>query len=436
MAKGPSALANGDRFLITGDSLTYHPGYKNYADWLQSYMILGNPSLLLHIQAIGRSGLPISGMLDSGGNTADAHTWRKWCVPLIQAGSPTNKYASFMFADNGGFTKAQHKAYAQELIDDYFVAISGAKALLLGMIPQTNAGGYPSGSDYDDANEEIAVAATPDWPYYKLWQAISSVWTNASNYTVLRGSDQVHPSNVASALAAWKLITGLGWDTAVSTCTINGSNATLTSDTNCTVTNVTSNAFGGVDFDRLDDRLPWALDLTSQEYSDAVALYPSFANWQDYSLLVTGLPSGTYDIYCNDVLLGEATEAELATGFNMADLMTGPVYDKCIETVGCIRDMQGIHRTTLLERGGEGIVQWKSYCNQSYVTNGNSGAAGAAAHLTYLTTTTGAIGIIDDLDDIIHTAAQPASLSFSIRIQAAPLTVTATTLNVTTMVVG
>ncbi len=485
-------LADGDRIVILGDSLTYHDGFPNYNDYLASYLITHNPSLSLHIQSLGRSGLAIGACLDS--SPIGYQHYSKWVAPLAP------KFVLVMFADNGGYTKATNKQLMQSLVDDYIVGRSHATPVLMGMIPQANPVGYWLGAEYDDANAEIALAANPQLSYFKTWRALSPTWTSnvvftadystglltaaghgfangtrvifeggtapaplvsnsyyfvrdatsntfrlsatsggaaipltsngagtkriSANWAKLRAgsADAVHPGPAASAIAAWKLITGLGWSTDVSEAVINVTSGTVTSQKDCTITNVTPNAFGGIDFSRLDARLPWAIDEVARP--DAVALFPSMIGWQKYNLMVTGLASGNYAVYCNGEAIATVSATTLSTGWNMSDVTTGPVWRQCQEVLGRIRDMQGMNRTTLTEITSPtriGVASYKSLANCSYDTLGHTGVLGAADHRNFLLGldaspySSDILGKLNDYDAAIHAAAQPTTLSFSIR---------------------
>jgi hypothetical protein len=412
MSHGPSGLTNGSRLLLCGDSLLYNPGYPTYGDYLASYLYLSNPSLAFDVISMGRSGVGMFGMLD--GSDISYQLYRRWFAPL----EPTHVFS--MWADNGGYDKPTFKAYAQDLVDNYIIGIDGASPILLGMIPQANLNGYGLGDDYDDALQEIAEAATPDHAYAKLWRDLRenspAPWAQSENWSDL-SYDQVHPKGCATILASWRLIHLLGWDTTVSAATLTAAGS-VTSSTDCTISNAAVNAYGGIDFDRLDARLPWAIDETAPDgtgRAEALAMYPAFAGWQSYTLTVTGLSAGTYDVICNGVTIGTPTHTELSAGWNMADLTAGPVWDKCQAALAAIRALQGINPTTLVLAAAApytGVINYESTADGSYPSN--SGSAGAAAHKSNLAAK---IANLETLSAAVTAAAQPETLSFSIRLQ-------------------
>lgn len=438
-------LVTGDRLVFTGDSLLRNDGYPNYGEMLGLRLVLFHPDILLHIQSFGRSGMAMEGMLDS--TAVGYQHYGKYVEPL----SPT--YVFSMWADNGGYAKSVYKAFLDTYCVDYMIGRNSAKPVLLGIIPQSDADGYVPGPDYDDANEELALAATPDYYYAPLWRPLQSVWrsyqtmtassatgfittgsahgwtdgmrvilwngtppsplvngtiyyirdvtsttfkvaatlggsaitltTNGSgsmqvshNWAYLRGVDEIHPSAVATQIATWKIVTGLGWDTTVSTATVSATTNQATVS-HCTVDGIRPNGFGGIDFCRLDDRYPMPA-LSASVLADALELFPSMANWQTYSVTVSGLTSGTYDVYINGVLVGSKTHTELAAGWNMSDLTVGPVYETGIETLKRIRLMQGqdpVALTGITSPTAEGCRLFEGACVQSYETLGNRGSA-------------------------------------------------------------
>ncbi|MCX6864727.1 MAG: hypothetical protein NTV46_00665, partial [Verrucomicrobia bacterium] len=360
---------------------------------------------------------------------------------------------------NGGFTKLRHKDAMTTLVSDYAMA-QGATVIMHGTTPACSTTGAPILGEYDNANEEIALAATPALLYHKSWWALKDKWSEyktvtanavadtftASNHGFANGQpvifqlsfnpagptgvnsnmryylrdvtantfkvstsnggtavdilsngsgtnyvsntwpferredrqDDDHTGQAGNIVYAWKIITGLGWGTDVSQAAINKTAATLISQNHCTVTGISANAHSGVDFMRLDDRLPWAIDEEGR--AGAEFLYPAMQGWQNYSLIVTGLAKGNYDVYCDGELLGTVSHTTLAEGWNMADLTKGPVWRQCQEVLGRIRDMHDRARSypfATLHTGTArvGVEKYRGAVDNAYVTLGLRGAA-------------------------------------------------------------
>lgn len=246
-----------------------------------------------------------------------------------------------------------------------------------------------------------------------------------------------HPSFVANAIAAYVILDGLGWSADVSSATIAANTLTVTSETQCDVASVTSNAYGGIDFTRLDNRLPMTIDASAR--AGAVEMYPEVETWQQYLLTVTGLSAGTYDVRINGTDVADVTHTEFAAGWNMAGLTSGPVYTKAQEVLGKIRDLHGRNRTTLAEEqnpGWNGVARWKSNASAQYVVGNGATPADRRAHMLG-TSMDDARSNIAYYEGLIHTEATPETLTFSLRLQgytpagtASATTVNATTLNV------
>jgi hypothetical protein len=232
-------------------------------------------------------------------------------------------------------------------------------------------------------------------------------------WALINGHDNGH-SGAAGYMVLFKyMMDSLELDTSVSQATINAATHSVTSQNQCAISNVSANAYDGVDFQRLDNRLPYVLD--DDWWAEAVELEPDLLTHQDYSMTVTGLPAGKYEIHANGVLIGSATAAQLAAGWNMAALQVGPVFEKGKEVLGRIRDAQGRARAnhdldaTLPSLSPpQGFERFKSTAAASYDVNGNRGADHMAALATQRAK-------LDDLDELIHAAAQPETITFSIR---------------------
>ena len=241
---------------------------------------------------------------------------------------------------------------------------------------------------------------------------VSQNWA-AIQYPGTQGTPAIHHGSAGHAMQAYTIIQNLGWGNDVSTAVLTAAGG-QTSATNCTIGSLATNAYDGIDFTRLDTRLPWAIDEDSgRTRRESERMIPAMAGWQQYLLTVTGLTSGTYDVYINGSVVASVTHTTLGSGWNMSTLTTGPVYDKCQSVLNAIRDQQGYDRTTLAELNPKsGMQDWMSRAHTQYHTNGLRDAALISALSTYQTN-------LNTLDSAIHTAAQPSTLTFSLRRQGA-----------------
>lgn len=440
-------LKNGDRIIMGGDSIQDGSMQPHY---MAAYLILRNPSRLLHIQTEARGGLGPEGWLDPSGPTFSHYSRR------IAAYEPD--YFSISTSTNNGLNEFKAQVAFQDLVDNYALP-QGAKVILYGGIPSGDVSGSPVLGEQDRAIETVALSRNPSHGYYKAWLAMAPRFTerkvfsanaltdtltsfahgfsnkqpvllnigavgglsNGVRYYVrdadansfklaalpngpaidltsngtgtnsvsnvwphtrrLERQDDLHPGPAANIAYAWKLITGLGWGTDVSSATLNASNLSVTAQDFCTISGLKMNAQGGIDFTRLDQRLPWAIDEEGR--ADALFLYPEMAGWQKYSLAVTGLQPGTYDIYISDRKVASLTAAQLQAGWNMADLSSGPIWEQCQEVLGRIRDMHDRSRQypfASLHVGLErrGVEKYRGAVDNAFGTLNLRGAALAA----------------------------------------------------------
>ncbi len=398
MFAGDLQFNYGDRIVIEGDSIT---DANKYSCYLASYLILMNPSLNLHIQVLGRGGSSVESALDDPTGYHGYDEYSKTVAPL------QSSLVFLNYGINGGDTTPQFIAATTDLCDNYVVTRSGAVPVLIGPKPAMRADGKAIYGAYEEA--ESALVSNRGWQIGTIWHDLFTVWTLSSNWPLLSTTGNDHPDTSGHILMAHSIIKTLGFSNVVSKSEVNSSTLSVTSQTNCTVSNVVANGYAGIDFDRLDSKLPWALDDTQDGYNKAMTMRPEVANFQDYSITVTNLSSGTYDIICDGTKIGSISSMTLQNGWNMSDLHTGPVYTQVQEVLGRIRDMLGIDRVTLANAGPpwKGVVRYKSNAG-AYYTAGERGE-------TLRTHLQPAITEINNLDALIQSAAQPITRHYSIR---------------------
>lgn len=235
-------------------------------------------------------------------------------------------------------------------------------------------------------------------------------------YPGTQGTPEIHHSTTGHYIDFYTIIQQLGWGNDVSSATINyngGSPSTTASD-HCTIGSLTANSYDGVDFTRLDARLPMAPDEEDgRTRSESQRMVPAMNGWQLYILDVDNLPSGTFDIYINGSVVTSLSNTALAAGWNMSELTVGPVYTKAHNVLDLIRDQQGISRTTLTATGppNTGMINWESRAGTRYAA-GDRGQTLIDNLVTYQAQ-------LDVFDAAIWAAAQPATLTFSLRRQGA-----------------
>jgi hypothetical protein len=296
-----------------------------------------------------------------------------------------------------------------DLTDDYVVAGNNAIPIMIGPQPIPRPDGKARNGPYEDG--ETTLAVNRGWQNARLWHDLLSIWTNSANWPLLSTTGNDHPDTSGHILIAQSIIKTLGFSTVVANSSVDAGTLSVSSQTNCTVSNVAANDYNGIDFDRLDAKLPWTVDDTQDGYNKAAIMRPEVANWQDYSLRVTNMSDGNYDVLCDGTPIGSISAATLSSGWNMADLHSGPVYGQTQEVLGRIRDMLGVDRVTLVNLG----PPWRGVCR--YVSNATAYYKAGQRGSVLLASLQPAITAVNALDALVHNAAHPITRHYSIRRQ-------------------
>ena len=402
-------LVSGDRIVFAGDSITDAKGWTHY---LSSYLILRNPDKLLHIQTEGRGGTTVQNYLAPDGGDITYQQYPKMVLPYQP------KYVFTMFGHNGSATPEGHRAHYEDLIANYIRSgagvdgYSGARPILIGPHPKANSDGKPILGAYED--QLAAIAAAGDYPFSATWHSLKPAWTDPEKRPAIGGSDDVHPARGGHIAIAYTVAKNLGWSSKVSSSDLDAVALKVNLTEDCVIRDLSGNSFGGIDFTRMDSRLPWAIDESGR--SDALTILPEIRGWQKYLLTIRGLSKGTYEVWIDDEMVAQATDTQFLQGWNMADLTRGPVWSQCQEVLNLIRDMHGVDRVTLTRKGPpwQGVETYKSAVKAAYQTDGLRGQE-------LIDSQAWTLKLIADLDAKIHLAAQPKNRRYSIRFKSAVL---------------
>ena len=406
-------LSSGDRLCFGGDSITEAHMYSHY---LMAWFQLTYPSLNLDTFEIARSGSALGGWSTPAPVPPDVSSnglYERYHYPF----SPDVVF--MMHGQNGGQTAEAHGATYADFWTEWIDGVSAAKLVCLGMHPVQ--AGTDTKHAEGKADEEAALAAGDA----RIWAShtfdhMGAQWlANSSNAIDVRQvgvgpfagntRDGVHPGPAGHAVIAWAVLQGLGAETVVSQAEISAASAMQISAANCTLSNITTNAYGGIDFDRLDGSLPWAIDEAGR--ANAVTLIPEIEGWQDYSMTISGLAAGTYDVICNGVTLGAVSHSALAAGWNMADLTSGPVWEKSQNVLTAIRALQGYTLAGSAISPNTGTVDAVLSNALALYQNGNQRGT------VYYDNMQSVISALATRMAAVRTAAQPESLAFSLRRQ-------------------
>jgi lysophospholipase L1-like esterase len=403
-----------DVIVMGGDSITAARMYSHYvATWLQ----LSYPELNLKIYEAGRKGT-IIGTWNLQDTTPPVQSlYEAWVYPFDA------DVVFMMHGHNGGLTVPQHLATYTELANTWvhdnngLTAATGTNLVILGMHPSQNATDNKYAESKAD-NEATIAAAQSDVFASDTFDTMGAVWLANWDNTIdvvqplaepRNGTDGVHPGPAGHIIIAYSVLKGLGVDTVVSQATIDASTGAVSADVNCTISSVTAST-SSVSFDRLDERLPWAIDEYGR--ANSIALLPEVEEWQDYSITVDNLEAGDYTITCDGVeLANDITHTEFAAGWNMADLTVGPVWEQGQDALDAMRILHAVDPDTGDERPGNDntntMGNYKDYVTVRYVNGDQRGA-------TYKTNMQSVISDCDAYVSDIHTAAEPVTRSYVI----------------------
>lgn len=189
-----------------------------------------------------------------------------------------------------------------------------------------------------------------------LFYPLVAGWTNdaatngANNVGVFAGTSKLGhieaPGQLNMAIA---FLQGITTDTNISTCMIDW-NATIVATNHCVLSGA-SRTGNVLTFNRLDDRLPMAWDISNTDPTNnatpAFALIPSQADAFRFTLQITNLPAGHFRVQIDGVTAADnLSDTILASGWNMFTNTVGPYWNQRYEVLGRIRDFQYVDRQT------------------------------------------------------------------------------------------
>ncbi len=206
-------------------------------------------------------------------------------------------------------------------------------------------------------------------------------------------------------------------DTNISTCVVDFNSAIHTVTNHCVISGETRTG-KTLTFNRLDDRLPMAYDISSSDPTNnavlAFSLIPSQADAFLFTIKLTNCPVGFYNVFIDGVLVTNSIPSSVLTsvnGWNMFTCTTGPYWNQRTEVLGRIRDFEGVDRVTrvpvfptygLNDYGSQAFSKWSSgFKGDDTIAQLNDVVAGL--HTNSFASA-----------DQIHAAAQPTIHTFSI----------------------
>jgi hypothetical protein len=400
-------LEDGDVINIIGDSLT---SINMYSSYLESYFHLRYPDINLHFRVIARSGGSICHYITTTNGTDGCTTTERRYESQGYSTSPS--YNILMMAANGSYASTTYISQVDNLVTNHYLT-STSTPILFDAPPRDDADGSPLLSQYSAKIQ--AYAEANGYVYTNVWDDIHAIFlsnqASSSPVDLEVGSDIEHMGPPGHLVWTYAYLSQLGVEDDVSSASIDASDATLVSASHAAISNIVTTA-SGVDFTRLDDRLPMAYD---SEADPALAIIPGLYDLNKYMLTVSGLSAGDYYVYVDGVASGVVSSSELATGWNMSKMKNGPIHDQTMGVLDRIRDKEGVNRYA-------GYGTWTTRSNISpnsgminYISNATANFNGGAVTGEALKASLSSVlANMDSLDNSIYASSTPISRNFSL----------------------
>jgi len=328
---------DGDVVVMIGDSITEQHLYSNY---VEMWTVTRFPKWKLTFRNVG-----IGGDRSVGGNSRFARD--------VLSYKPTAMTVDFGMNDGG------YRDFSQDTFKPYMDGLQGmanqAKAANIRTAwvtpqPLDNADQGPTAlvaynKTLEKFSEGVKTIADKNGglfvdqfhPYLSVLDAARS---KGPKYDRITGGDAVHPGPPGQALMAASILKGLSFPTLVSAVEIDAAGGKVNSAINCKVDNVVAKD-GGVSFSRLDESLPFF----PADAKGILASAPILEELNKYTLKVTGLAAGNYEVRLGGKKVATHTAAELAAGANLAAgaLQEGPVADQVKAITTAIENKNRFH---------------------------------------------------------------------------------------------
>ena len=317
---------DGMTWVFLGDS---HTSANRYTASMESYWQLHFPKWKMHFRNSGRGGEQLIQALDV-------------FAPRVAIFRPTHVY--FCYGPNGPpIIKEWGDQYVQlaKMIEEI-----GAKPILASQTAKYAA----QENDVIVQRRKIlmdTIAPTYGWTCVDGSSLLSPFYSkNIESKTPVdmqwgtRGGkvDLGHPGRMGYACLAYVALKQLGAPTNVSGAEIDASAGRVVTQADCRVSGLTKTATG-ISFTRLDDRLPMAFD---DDVRLSVQLILEMANFNRYTLKVSGLAPGQYEVLIDRVSSAVVDAKTLADGWNMFLMPAGPIHDQLANVLRLIRAKEGL----------------------------------------------------------------------------------------------
>jgi hypothetical protein len=190
-----------------------------------------------------------------------------------------------------------------------------------------------------DFQRESAIANS--WQFFDLNQPMTSInqqFQKKDPTFTICGNDRIHPDNNGHMVMAYLILKAQGLaGKEVASINIEASNASVTSSSNCEITNIKKDS-RGIEFDYLAKALPYPMDTIARGWqqkksqADAVKIIPFIDEMNEEMLTVKGL-KGNYRLLIDNEEIGTWPASDFAKGINLAILTNTPQYQQALKVM-------------------------------------------------------------------------------------------------------
>jgi len=415
-------------------------GYMRQA-YIHSYFALNYPQYTLSIYDFGRSGGTMDDRLTNGLQSDGLACWG------FQSNNFQHLGISFCtdnanLVSNAMYLAQSNMCLAPGMMSDGvfplvtqtgWAATHPVQWIVAGSDPAATAdGGDIGGTQSQRARDAGCTNAGINFGVagISLFYPVVAGWTNdaatnnAAYVGIFKGtSKEGHIEAPGQLNMAIAFLQGITTDTNISTCTINFNGAFAAATNHCVISSV-SRTGNTLTFNRLDDRLPMAWDISNTDPTNnatpAFTLIPSQADAFQFTLQVTNLPAGHYRVQIDGVTVADnMSSATLASGWNMFTNTFGPYWNQRYEVLGRIRDFEYVNRQTRVpgsagDDTGEVSLGSQAFSQWTSAVRGDALIAALNDKIAHLHTNSVSSFAA------IHAAAQPTNHTFTVTL-AAPI---------------
>jgi lysophospholipase L1-like esterase len=297
---------DGDRIVIMGDSITEQHLYSNY---VEMWTVARFPSWNITFRNVG-----IGGDRSTGGNQRFKRD--------VLASKPTALTVDFGMNDGG------LQGIADQAKAGIRVAWITPQPLDTGDQGPSALTGYNLTLEKYSAGVQTIVEKNGGLfvdQFHPYLAVLDKARARAPKYDRITGGDAVHPGPAGQALMAYAILKGMHFPTRVSAVEIDLAASDRVKTVNCQVTGLVR-AGDGIHFQRQDAALPFF----PEEAKAILKWTPILEELNAYTLKVSGLKPGKYEVRLGGKKIAEYSAEELAKEVNLGEgaLRAGPVAEQ------------------------------------------------------------------------------------------------------------